>query len=219
MKKLLFSTICLGALCVGANADYYSGIEFGSITNKANEGESIGNMFSIGAYIRDYKESDENSSFVKSFRVGYDTKTKDNYGYTNVNAELLLGYGMYFSSDFSLNLLAGAGINLAEENYKPRNDSISVHTPYAKVGFSTLAKFGESKQFGVTLDAYFNRYLDYDIIEDRKENFFSAELGALYKFNSSKEGLYTKINVGTKDSLFSDKLNNTYFNIGLGYKF
>lgn len=219
MKKLLFSTICLGALCVGANADYYAGVDFGAVGTKTDDGESIGSMLEVNAYIRDYKESNENSSFVKSFKLGYSGKSKDQMNYYNFNAELLGGYGMHFGSslDFSLNLLAGVGINMASVEDKFIDESVGIHTPYAKIGFSALTKFGESKQFGVTLDAYFNHYLDYDIIEDRKENFFSAELGALYKL--STDNLFVKVNVGTKDSLFSDKLNNIYYGIGLGYKF
>lgn len=221
MRKLLFSTICLGALCVGANADYYTGIDFGSIGSKADKGESIGNMFEVNAYIRDYKESEENSSFVKSFKIAYAAKSKDTTDYTNFNAELLGGYGMYFDSsvDFSLNLLAGFGINMADYKIKTFDESVGIHTPYAKVGFSTLTKFGESKQLGVMLDAYYQHYLDYDGIENRNKNSIAAELGALYKFSSSKDGLYAKANVGTKDNLFSDKLTNTYFGLGLGYKF
>lgn len=218
MKKLLFSTICLGMLCVGANAEYYTGIELGSVGTKADDGDSIGNMLSVGAYIRDYKESEENSSFVKSFRLSHDFKSKDDTDYTNVNAELLLGYGMHFDSsvDFSLNILAGIGANWANIENTAKYDAFAAYT---KLGLSSLVKVNDIKQLAFTLDAYFNHYIDYEDFEGREKNFFSAELGALYKFSSDKDGLYTKINVGTKDSLFSDKLNNVYFNVGLGYKF
>lgn len=227
MKKLLLSVICIGCL----NAGTYVGFDIGRAKlSKSFDKDVVDNMAQFGLYLKSYKEQDSETSFVGAIKVDYNQSTyelkidnqrvyKDTYSQTSAKA--LAGYGFYDGSsiDTSFNILLGLGSNYAKVKSTIKEDSVSANANALIIGASGLMKFGESKQFMVSFDGYYNHYMNYDDFENRSKNALDVEIGALYKFNTDSKGAYVSLKGGRKDILFSDKTGSAFVNIGLGYKF
>lgn len=240
MKKLLFSTICLSALCVGANAGTYSGISLGFLsTSKTifviNGKEYLDkNNWDVNGYIKTYKEHEVDSEFVWNFEANY---FWNNYKYkfddivpvvrnSQFDFSALIGYGMFFNEDYedelSLNLMGGLAYHRmgikGGANYGIKG---------LKFGFSALSKPFDTKKYMVTLDAYYNFYLSNDYFDDVKKDFdvkksrnaYDISVGMLFNTTESRFSPYVSSKLGVKDNLFSQKNNNIYINLGLGFHF
>ena len=240
MKKLLFSTLCLGALGVVANAGTYSGISFGFLsTSKTmfiiNNKEYLGNNnWDINGYIRTYKEHERDSEFVWSFEANYFWNNyKDRFDdlipiirNNQFDFSALIGYGMYVNDEYedelSLNLMGG----LAYHNMGIRGGAI-YDIKGLKFGFSALSKPFDTKKYMVTFDAYYNFYLSNNYFRDvqnefgvkKNRNAYDISLGMLFNTTPSRYSPYVSTKVGVKDNLFSQKNNNLYINLGLGFHF
>lgn len=242
MKKLLFSAICLGALGIAANAGTYSGINFGYLSTAKsiliidNKEYLDKNNWDVNGYIRTYKEHEKDSEFVWSFDANYfwnNYKIKDELdasGWMLRNYQFdfsaLIGYGMFFNEDYedelSLNFMGG----LAYHNMGIRNAG-SYGIKALRFGVSALSKPFQTKQYSVTLDAYYNHYLSSDYFKDLKDemnikksrNAYDVSLGMLFNTSASRFSPYVSTKLGVKDNLFSQKNNNLYINLGLGFHF
>lgn len=227
MKKLLFSLISLSVL----NAGVYTGFDIGAAKLSQSFDENvIKNMAQFGLYLKSYKEKDSESSFVGAIKMDYNQSTyeltinnerayKDTFSQTSFKA--LVGYGFYESSsiDTSFNILLGLGVNNAKLKSSIVEDSVSANANALILGLGGLMKFGETKQFMISFDGYYNHYTKYEDFENRSKNAIDVELGALYKFSKDDSGTFASIKAGRKDILFSEKTGSSFVNIGLGYKF
>lgn len=236
MKKLLFSGICISALAVCANAGTYSGLNFGYINNSKSIGPLIkGVNWDINGYIRTYKEHISDSELVWGLDFNYLWANKkieiyDNTTFTLRNYQfdmnLLLGYGIYVDEEeenfLSVNFMGGLGYH----NLGVRNGS-SYGIKALKFGISALSKPFEYKPYSITLDAYYNFYIDNDYFDDLKNELninksksaYDVSLGMLFNTTKSRFSPYISTKIGLRDNLFSQRNTNAYINLGVGFHF